>query len=229
MFKGLPVPGKKELPLLEKFLSEGSPIQYLSRIAVVRQFLEKNLPLSLENLRSFYRVLEGGTESSEASKGESRFPTEETVPPHAVPLQMLSNDPTIRELLENFNRRKNRKGKWAVLPFTCSLEGTHYHGCVRLFTEEGTASKVVLSVRRFASDGLPWYFVWFPHEPKRPLRMYPPFQQSKECAIPMQVLETFRKKLRKLGFILDDNKNSSTVIDGFDEIEENLQNIDVWV
>ncbi|GAB4372368.1 MAG: hypothetical protein Kow009_08380 [Spirochaetales bacterium] len=92
------------------------------------------------------------------------------------------------------------------------------------------ASKVVLSVRKSSADGLPWYFVWNPEGSKKTLRMYPPLREGKDSTISTELLETFRKKLRKLGFILDDNKSRSTEFDGFDETDGILQNrIDVRI
>jgi len=227
--KGISIPGKQQVSIIERFLSEGHPFEYLSRIAVVKQFLDKNLPLSMETVRSLYRAIEGREDPEDLSKGESHLPSE----PSAVPCQtdgfLPLKDFQTKKLIEDFNGRNNRRGKWMVVPFSCSLEGTLYHGCLRLYGRGETASKVVLSLRRHASNGLPWYFVWFPQEPKPPLRMYPPFRNGKEFSIPDELLEAFRKKLRKIGFILDDNKNSSTGFDGFDEIEGNLQNIDVWI
>ncbi|MCX7786860.1 MAG: hypothetical protein N2442_04080 [Spirochaetes bacterium] len=221
------LPERKGLLCIERFLSKGAPLEYFPRIAVVKQFLEKNLPLSLEALESCYKCIEGRQEETVIAQEEkSRLSTD----PCTAPLQTDAplEDLQTKRLLNEFNRRKNRRGKWTVLPFSCALEDNLYHGCLRLYSEEGTTSKVVLSVRRHSLDGLPWYFVWYPQEPKRPLRMYPPFQE-KESSIPVELLEAFRKKLRKIGFILDDNKNSGLGFDGFDEIEGNLQNIDVWI
>ncbi len=227
--RGISIPGKQQMSIIERFLSEGTPLEYLSRISVVKQFLDKNLPLSGETLRSFYKVIEGRVDLEDLSKGESQLPTEPSSVPYQTNGFLPWKDLQTKQLLEEFNRRKNQRGKWIVIPFSCSLEGNLYQGCLRLYGEEETASKMVLSVRRHASNGLPWYFVWFPQEPKRPLRMYPPPQNGEALSIPIELLEAFRKKLRKIGFILDDNKNSSTGFDGFDEIEGNLQNIDVWI
>ncbi len=227
---GTAIPPRKGIPLIERFLSEGPPTQYLSRIALAKQFVEKDLPLRLESLRVLYNVLEGSAEDEAASRGENHFPPDVSEAPAEAHPFYPSENPRVKDLLDTFNRRKNKKGQWIVLPFSCFLEGVPYHGCLRLYKEGGTSSKVVLSVRRHGVDGLPWYFVWFPHDLKRPVRMYPPSSpQGKVTSIPGELLETFREKLRKVGFILDDNKSSSAVCDGFDESEKNLQNIDIWI
>lgn len=230
---GTPIPDLKEFSSLEKFVSEGPSLQYLRRIAVAKQFVEKKLPLSLEALRSFFRVLEGSSQSEEPSGKESLASTDS---PTAYASSQTAVFPPlhnvqVKELLDQFNRGKNQKGKWFLLPFTCSLANKPFYVCLRLYVEEGaqTASKLVLSVRPPTSTKEPWHFVWYPHEPKRPLRVYPPFQKDKESSIPSELLGTFRDKLRKVGFLLDDNKNSSTEFDGFDEVEEKLQNIDMWI
>lgn len=230
LISGTPIPGTKELLIIERFLSEGTPLQYLSRIAIAKQLMEKNLPLSFKVLRSFYRVLEG-VESEETSKREIHLSTEASAAPGQATMKDPADDLKMRKLLKEFNQKKNRKGKWVVLPFTCSLEGNSYHGCLRLQVGERSEipTKLVFSLRRRSVETFPWYFVWFPNEPKRPIRMYPPLQKGKVLSLPAELLEIFRKKLRKVGFILDDNKNSSTGFDGFDEIEGNSQNIDVWI
>ena len=225
------VAGRKDITSIERFVSEGHPLQYLSRIAIAKRFLEKKLSLSLETLRPFYKVVEGFSETEEPAGRESSASTPHThattqtfVPPPLPTLQA-------QDLLEGFNRGKNKNGKWILLPFTCSLGDKTLHACLRLYVEKGaqTASKLALSVRSPFSGEVPWYFVWYPGEPKGVLRMYPPFRKGRESAIPLDLLVIFREKLRKVGFLLDDNKNSRTAFDGFDEIEEKLQNIDVWI
>lgn len=228
-----PIPGKKEMSSIERFVSEGHPLQYLSRIAIAKQFVEKKLPLSLETLRSFYKVLEGFSEPEEPAGKESppspEFP--HTHDRYKTPVAPPSHTPQVKELLEGFNRGKNKNGKWILLPFTCSLGDKTLHACLRLYVEKGAqkASQLALSVRSPFSGEVPWYFVWYPGDPKGVLRMYPPFPKGRESAIPLDLLVIFREKLRKVGFLLDDNKNSRTAFDGFDEIEEKLQNIDMWV
>jgi len=230
---GTPIPGKKEMSSIERFVSEGHPLQYLSRIAIAKQFVEKRLPLSLETLRSFYKVLEGFSETEEPA-GRASPPSPELPNTHdsyKTPVAPPSHTLQVKELLERFNRGKNKSGKWILLPFTCSLGNKTLHGCLRLYVEKGaqTASKLALSVRSPFSGEVPWYFVWYPGDPKGVLRMYSPFRKGRESTIPLDLLAIFREKLRKVGFFLDDNKNSSTEFDGFDEIEEKLQNIDVWI
>lgn len=229
---GTPIPGRKELSSIERFVSEGLSLQYLQRIAIAKQFVDKKLPLSLEALRSLYRVLEGSSQSEEPAGRESQASTES--PNTSVSSQVLVfpplDYPQVKELLDQFNRGKNQKGNWYLLPFTCSIADKSFHGCLRLYVEEGaeTASKLVLSLRPLSIGGKPWYFVWYPGEPKRTLRMYPPLLKDREFVMPLDLLSIFREKLRKVGFLLDDNQ-SSTEFDGFDEIEEKLQNIDMWI
>ena len=233
---GTPIPGRNKMSFIERFVAEGQPFQYLSRIAIAKQFVEKKLPLSLENLRSFYKfykVLEGFSDSEEPAGRESSATTElpNTYASSQTAVFPPSYDLQMKQLLDRFNRGKNKNGKWILLPFTCSIGDKPLHGCLRMYVEKGsqTASKLALSVRSSSPDEVPWYFVWYPEGSKQVLRMYPPFRKGRESAIPQDLLLIFREKLRKVGFLLDDNKNSSTEFDGFDEIEEKLQNIDVWI
>ena len=229
---GTPIPGRKELSLIERFVSEGLSNQYLQRIAIAKQFVDKKLPLSLEALRSLYKILEGSLQSEEPAGRESQTSTKSPdTPASSQALVFLPLDyPQVIVLLELFNRGKNQKGKWILLPFTCSIADKCFHACLRLYVEEGaeTASKLVLSLRTLSTSGKPWYFLWYPGEPKGTLRMYPPFLKDREFVMPLDLLAIFREKLRKVGFLLDDNK-SIREFDGFDEIEEKLQSIDMCI
>ncbi|MFQ3619901.1 MAG: hypothetical protein SNJ78_03040 [Spirochaetales bacterium] len=225
------LPGGQGYSIIEQFIAQALPHQYVSRLGFARQWVEKGLPLTKEGLQKLFLMIEGDSSADpiEMPEAEDRVVLENTKASVDGKEEKKREDVTI---LEEFNKKQTSRGQWILIPFRYSLEKLSFVACLRIHLSSSNRScaafsdKIVLSVRRNHPKAKTWYFAWNPHSSQASLSLYPPLD---EAPLPTDLLESLRKKLRKIGLKLDDNKDKGSIFDGFDELESIFQNIDEQV